>query len=179
MGLIISTVVIRFFRKKEINVLMVGLREAGKTSILYKLKLGETVKTYQSFGYQWEKLDYENVILVLWDLSAHHTRYWKDYYCIAQGLIFVVDSNNREAIKEAKMEFEFLAEADELRSVAVLILANKQDIPGAMGIVELIGELDLNHILCNHRWRIQSASVIQGIGLSEGVKWLYDKANRQ
>jgi ADP-ribosylation factor 1/2 len=43
MGLTFSKLFDRLWGKKEMRILMVGLDAAGKTTILYKLKLGEIV----------------------------------------------------------------------------------------------------------------------------------------
>ena len=50
MGMAISRLVRMLFAKKEMRILMVGLDAAGKTTILYKLKLGEIVTTIPTIG---------------------------------------------------------------------------------------------------------------------------------
>ena len=177
MGLIFSTILTRLFGKKKMKILMVGLDAVGKTSILYKLKLGETVEVIPTIGYNMETLDFGNVSLIVWDVSAHTRRNWRHFYFDSQGLIFVLDSNNRQQIYEAKDELRSLTLADELRDVVVLILANKQDIHGTMSIDELTEQMDLNNLLQRHRWHIQPTSVIEGKGLSEGFNWLADALN--
>ena len=179
MGVILSALLARLFGKKEIKILMLGLDGVGKTSILYKLVLGQTVETIPTIGFNVERLDCNNVSLIVWEVNGYLTSHWKHFYCVCQGLIFVVDSNDRDQVSEAKHQLQNLAEADELRDVVVLILANKQDIPDAMSTAELTEKMELNHILSNHRWHIQPASVIQGTGLSEGFKWLSDELNRE
>ncbi|RRT58789.1 hypothetical protein B296_00041932 [Ensete ventricosum] len=50
MGLTFTKLFSRLFAKKEMRILMVGLDAAGKTTILYKLKLGEIVTTIPTIG---------------------------------------------------------------------------------------------------------------------------------
>ena len=80
-----------------------------------------------------------------------------------QGLIFVVDSNDRERITEAQDElqkmvnhkfeqqlvhelFYFKLQEDELRDATLLVFANKQDLPNAMTASELTDKLGLQSL---------------------------------
>ena len=119
--------------KKEFFILMVGLDGAGKTTILYQLKKGETVKTIQTFDYI-ETLDYKGLNFVIWDKSClNKVRcLWKHYYQKTDGLIFVVDSNNRESIEDTAEELKNMLAEEELKDCAVLVMANKQDLNGAL-----------------------------------------------
>ena len=92
----------------------------------------------------------------------------------AKGLIFVVDSNDRERIGEARKELTSMLEEDELREAVLLIFANKQDLPNAMNAAEITDKLGL-YSLRNHSWYIQSTCAISGHGLYEGLDWLSDQ----
>src|SRR3954447_23133778 len=105
------------FGKKEMRILMVGLDAAGKTTILYKLKLGEVVTTIPTIGFNVETVEFKNIRFTVWDVGGQ-TRIrplWKYYFQNTQGLIFVVDSNDRERIEEAKEELMNMMQQDELR----------------------------------------------------------------
>merc|ERR1711973_673870 len=92
------------FGKKEMRILMVGLDAAGKTTILYKLKLGEIVTTIPTIGFNVETVEYKNISFTVWDVGGQDKirPLWRHYYQNTQGLIFVVDSNDRERIGEAR-----------------------------------------------------------------------------
>lgn len=97
-----------------------------------------------------------------------------------QGLIFVVDSNDRERIGEAKDELMRMLAEDELRDAVLLIFANKQDLPNAMNAAEITDKLGL-HSLRNRNWYIQATCATSGDGLYEGLDWLSNQlknANR-
>ncbi|KAL7057239.1 hypothetical protein AAHC03_019191 [Spirometra sp. Aus1] len=126
MGLMFSHVFDRFFAKKEVRILMVGLDAAGKTTLLYKLKL---------------------------------------------GLVFVVDSNDRERIDEAREELQGMLNEDELRDAALLVFANKQDLPNAMPASEITQRLGLT-ALHGRKWYVQATCATSGTGLYEGLDWL-------
>ena len=56
--------------KKEMRILMVGLDAAGKTTILYKLKLGEVVTTIPTIGFNVETVEYKNISFTVWDVGG-------------------------------------------------------------------------------------------------------------
>ena len=87
------------------------------------------------------------------------------------GLIFVVDSNDRDRIGEAREELMRMLSEDELRDAALLIFANKQDLPNAMSTAEMTEKLGL-HSLRQRSWYIQAACATSGDGLYEGLDWL-------
>lgn len=87
---------------------LVGLDAAGKTTILYKLKLGEIVTTIPTIGFNVETVEYKNICFTVWDVGGQDKirPLWRHYFQNTQGLIFVVDSNDRERIAEAQEELQ-------------------------------------------------------------------------
>lgn len=173
MGLTISSIFTRLFGKKQVRILMVGLDAAGKTTILYKLKLGEIVTTIPTIGFNVETVEYKNICFTVWDVGGQDKirPLWRHYFQNTQGLIFVVDSNDRDRISEAQDELSKMLKEDELSEAVLLIFANKQDLPNAMSAGELTEKLGLNS-LRNRRWYIQATCATQGDGLYEGLDWL-------
>jgi len=166
--------------KKEMRILMVGLDAAGKTTILYKLKLGEVVTTIPTIGFNVETVEYKNISFTVWDVGGQDKirPLWRHYYQNTQGIIFVVDSNDRERIDEtggsdnsAKEELHRMLAEDELRDAVVLVFCNKQDLPNAMSVNEVTERLGLNQ-LRNRKWYIQATCATTGDGLYEGLDWL-------
>uniref|UniRef100_A0AAY4EW11 ADP-ribosylation factor n=1 Tax=Denticeps clupeoides TaxID=299321 RepID=A0AAY4EW11_9TELE len=107
MGLTISSLFSKLFGKKQMRILMVGLDAAGKTTILYKLKLGEIVTTIPTIGFNVETVEYKNICFTVWDVGGQDKirPLWRHYFQNTQGLIFVVDSNDRERVAESAEEF--------------------------------------------------------------------------
>merc|ERR1712174_192300 len=95
MGLFFSRALQRLIGKRDCRILMVGLDAAGKTTILYKLKLGEIVTTIPTIGFNVETVEYKNISFTVWDVGGQDKirPLWRHYYQNTQGLIFVVDSN--------------------------------------------------------------------------------------
>jgi len=163
----------RLFSKKDMRILMVGLDAAGKTTILYKLKLGEIVTTIPTIGFNVETVEYKNINFTVWDVGGQDKirPLWRHYFQNTQGLIFVVDSNDRERINEAAEELGKMLNEDELRDAALLVFANKQDLPNAMSVAEVTDKLGL-HSIRSRKWYIQSTCATSGDGLYEGLDWL-------
>ncbi|KAJ6304797.1 hypothetical protein OIU78_020373, partial [Salix suchowensis] len=149
------------------------LDAAGKTTILYKLKLGEIVTTIPTIGFNVETVEYKNVSFTVWDVGGQDKirPLWRHYFQNTQGLIFVIDSNDRDRVTEARDELHRMLSEDELRDATLLIFANKQDLPNAMSVSEITDKLGL-HSLRQRRWYIQAACATSGQGLYEGLDWL-------
>jgi len=179
MGKAFSKFWARLTSKREMRILMVGLDAAGKTTILYKLKLGEVVTTIPTIGFNVETVEYKNISFTVWDVGGQDKirPLWRHYYQNTQGIIFVVDSNDRDRIDEskeqhnAKEELHRMLAEDELRDAVLLVFANKQDLPNAMKVQEVTERLGLNK-LRNRQWYIQGTSAPTGDGLYEGLDWL-------
>merc|ERR1719207_194530 len=116
MGLSFSSIWNRFAGFKDARLLMVGLDAAGKTTILYKLKLGEVVTTIPTIGFNVETVEYKNLRMTVWDIGGQHKirKLWRHYYEGTQGLIFVVDSSDRERIDEVREELSKMLEDEEM-----------------------------------------------------------------
>ena len=148
MGFFFSKLWTKLLGKKDVRILMVGLDAAGKTTILYQLKMGETVKTIPTIGFNVETLDYKGLNFTVWDVGGQYKIrvLWKHYYQNTDALIFVVDSNDRSRIDgddSAREELQKMLAEEELKDCAVLVLANKQDLNGAMTPGEVTEKLGM------------------------------------
>ncbi|KAG6573736.1 ADP-ribosylation factor 2, partial [Cucurbita argyrosperma subsp. sororia] len=151
-----------------------GLRsQSFSTTILYKLKLGEIVTTIPTIGFNVETVEYKNISFTVWDVGGQDKirPLWRHYFQNTQGLIFVVDSNDRDRVVEARDELHRMLNEDELRDAVLLVFANKQDLPNAMNAAEITDKLGL-HSLRQRHWYIQSTCATSGEGLYEGLDWL-------
>jgi len=109
----------------------------------------------------------------VWDVGGQDKirPLWRHYYQNTQGLIFVVDSNDRDRIDAARDELHRMLNEDELRESVLLVFANKQDLPNAMSATEMTDKLGL-HGLRHRQWYIQPCCATTGAGLYEGLDWL-------
>ncbi|XP_051140761.1 ADP-ribosylation factor 1-like isoform X2 [Andrographis paniculata] len=173
MGSALSRFVKVLFARREMRILMVGLDAAGKTTILYKLKLGDVITTIPTIGFNVETVEYKNVSFTVWDVGGQDKirPLWRHYFQNTQGIIFVVDSNDRERVTEARDELHRMLSEAELRDATLLVFANKMDLPNAMKVPEITDILGL-HSLRHRRWYIQGTCATSGQGLYEGLDWL-------
>ncbi|XP_030543998.1 ADP-ribosylation factor 1-like [Rhodamnia argentea] len=175
MGVAVSKLAKRFLKKSALRILMVGLDASGKTTILHKLKLGEIVTTMPTIGFNVETVEYMDVNFNVWDIGGQDKirPLWRHYIQNTQGLIFVVDSTDRERIGEARSELHQILSEKELGDAALLVFANKQDLPNAMHVTEVADKLAL-HSIGQRRWYIQGTSATSGQGLYQGLDWLHN-----
>ncbi|TSM44164.1 ADP-ribosylation factor 4 [Bagarius yarrelli] len=153
MGLIFSSIFSRFIQKKEMRLLM---------------------------GFNVETVEYKNISFTVWDVGGQTVirPLWRHYYQNTTGLIFVVDSSDRERIQDAALELQMMLEDDGLRDAVVLVFANKQDLPNAMPVHEMTEKLGL-HDLKGRPWYVQSTCATNGTGLYEGLDWLSNQLSNQ
>merc|ERR1712038_573421 len=189
MGIIASTIGKLFSGMKDQRILMVGLDAAGKSTILYKLKLGEIIPCLPTIGFNVETVEYKNIKFTMWDVGGQDKirPLWRHYYRDTDAVIFVVDSNDRERIDEssgvcasapASEELHSMLQDDELRNAALLVFANKQDLPNAMDVTEVTQRLALSS-LRNRTWYIQGACGTTGEGIYEGLDWLCETLGKR
>ena len=128
MGNIFNTLWAKLSSKKiQEKILFIGLDAAGKTTILYKLKLGEVINAIPTIGFNVEEITYNNITFNMWDVGGGDKirLLMRHYYSNTTGLIFVVDSNDRDRVEEVREEIERTCGDDELKGVPMLVFANK------------------------------------------------------
>ncbi|CAH8857453.1 unnamed protein product [Trichobilharzia szidati] len=150
-----------------------GLDGAGKTTILYRLQVGEVVTTIPTIGFNVETVVHKNLKFQVWDLGGQTSirPYWRCYYSNTDAIIYVVDSMDRDRVGISKQELFSMLEEEELRGAVLVILANKQDISGCMSISEVAQSLGLAAIK-NRRYQLFKTSALKGEGLEEAMDWL-------
>ncbi|KAL8899785.1 MAG: hypothetical protein Q9207_006030 [Kuettlingeria erythrocarpa] len=180
MGGQISKMMGKIFGSREMRLLMLGLDAAGKTTILYKLKLNHDVTTIPTVGFNVETVTYKNVKFNVWDVGGQEKirPLWRHYFSGTQGLIFVIDSNDRVRIDEARQELHRIILDREMKEALLLVFANKQDIPGAMTPTEIQERLKLTQ-LNDRLWNVVPSCATTGEGLFEGLNWLSTNVKTQ
>lgn len=166
-----QTIVKLFCGKRELKIVIHGLESAGKTTILYRLKLGKVVTTIPTDGLNVECLEYKNVKFTAWDLSKF-LPIWRYYYENTDALIFVVDSNDPEKFRDLREKIKQTLSLDELQSCVVAIIANKQDLPSAVPINDVARLLEIDSIRKSHTCEIFATSALKGDGLYEVLEWV-------
>lgn len=161
------------FGSKEVRILILGLDNAGKTTILYRLQIDEPVTTVPTIGFNVETLQYKNIKFQVWDLGGQSSirPYWRCYYPNTDAIIFVVDSSDIERIETAKAELHAMLGEEDLKDSILLVFANKQDIKGALNAAQVSERLGLDTIR-SRQWSIRETAAAHGKGLTDGFDWL-------
>mmetsp|Transcript_76956 Transcript_76956/g.150781 ORF Transcript_76956/g.150781 Transcript_76956/m.150781 type:complete len:201 (+) Transcript_76956:2-604(+) len=180
MGLVQSVLDALGFGNLQKRIILVGLDAAGKTTVLYRLKLGETMATIPTVGFNVEVVKYKQLEFTMWDIGGQDKirSLWRHYYDGCDAIIFVVDSNDTGRIDIAAAELHKLLAADELRDACLLVFANKQDLPSSMSAAEVVEKLQLSK-LRGREYFTQSCAATSGNGLYEGLEWLSGALGRQ
>merc|ERR1712017_66732 len=132
----------------EVRILMLGLDNSGKTSILKKLSDEDISHVMPTQGFNIKSLLSDGFKLNVWDIGGQKTirPYWRNYFDNTDVLIYVVDSSDRQRTEEAADELNELLAEDKLALVPLLVYANKCDLINAQDPEEIIEALDLQNI---------------------------------
>jgi len=138
------------------------------TSVL----VSAVLKKISPSGFNVETVKYKNVLFNVWDMGGRDKirPLWRCYFINSQGIIFVMNSSNRERVADAREELQRMFEDRQLRDAVLLVLANKQDLSNAMTVAEITDKLSLRHL--RQTWYVQAACATSGDGLLEGLEWL-------
>ena len=151
---------------------MLGIDGAGKKSIISKLS-GERVERNLALGGQTSaNYVYKRLNIDLWENPGGKIFIlWKHYIQNTDGIIFVVDSSDRDCIEDAAEELKKNLIDEELKNCPILIMANKQDKKDVLSKDEVAEKLGMGN-LQGKNWAVESTSAITGQGLQEGLDCL-------
>ena len=165
------------------HVVLVGLDSSGKTTALFRLKYGQYVNAVPTVGFNCEKVRSGGTHWLVWDVGgADRVRpLWRSYTRATDALVFVVDSSSSdERVDEARLELQRLTKSQVAECAAqnrprppVLVLANKQDLPGAREPHQLAKALGLPELPDSQPWAVAPACAVTGEGLDEAFAALH------
>jgi ADP-ribosylation factor-like protein 3 len=163
---------------QEARLLVLGLDNSGKTTILKKLSDEDITHIMPTQGFNIKSLMHDGFKLNVWDIGGQKSirPYWRNYFDQTDALIYVIDSADRRRMEETSVELQSLLDEERLAHVPVLIMANKQDLLSALSPAEITTELGLNDIR-ERTWQILPCSAKTGEGLPESMEWIVDQIN--
>ncbi|KAJ1088009.1 hypothetical protein NDU88_001168 [Pleurodeles waltl] len=167
----------RHSKVKEARILMLGLDAAGKSTLLYKLKFNEPFSTIPTIGFNVEMIQAEkHFALTVWDVGGQlkMRKLWCYYFEGADGLVYVIDSANKQHLEEARRQFEQILKNELVKNVPVVVMANKQDLPGALNAEEITRTFNMKKHCSDRDWFVQPCCAITGQGLTEGLAKVTD-----
>ena len=163
---------------KKLEVVLVGLENSGKTTLLSCLCDGTPAETAPTIGLNVRMVKKGGVQMKCWDLGGQqqYRAEWGRYTRGCNVIMFVVDSHAMHLLPDAKAELHRLLEDRELATTALLVISNKIDLEPHIGDKELIKELNLDYIVDNP-WMIIPCSALKTINVDEIVRWLIKQAD--
>uniref|UniRef100_A0A3Q4B536 ADP-ribosylation factor-like protein 3 n=1 Tax=Mola mola TaxID=94237 RepID=A0A3Q4B536_MOLML len=158
---------------QEVRLLLLGLDNAGKTTLLKQLAGEDISHITPTQGFNIKSVQSDGFRLNVWDIGGQRKirPYWRNYFENTDVLIYVIDSSDGKRFEETSLELTELLEEEELVGVPLLIFANKQDLVTAMPASELAESLNL-HTIRDRMWQVQACSAVTVEGLQDGMTWV-------
>ena len=170
----------------NVHVVMLGLDSAGKSTVLYRLKFDQYVNTVPTVGFNCEKVKgtqgkAKGVSFTIWDVGGQDKvrPLWRSYTRQTDGIVFVLDAVDTERMEEARVELLRTARSSDISGVPILVLANKQDLPGARSAQDVEKLLQLHELSASNAWQVRDTCAVTGEGLDEALECLYQMITKR
>lgn len=159
--------------EKQMRLLVLGLDNAGKTTIIQRLNGDDIDSVAPTLGFKITTFSCPPYTLNIWDVGGQRSlrSYWKNYFESTDGLVWVVDCADGERLANCASELRLLLQEERLAGATLLVLANKQDLPGALSSQQIESLLELKAIK-THNWALYPVSAVRGENIIESFQWL-------
>jgi ADP-ribosylation factor-like protein 2 len=168
--------IIRKLKKKEneMRILMLGLDNAGKTTILLKFCGEDICEIPPTVGFNIKTIAVDRFKVNVWDVGGQKSirSFWRNYFDQTDGLVWVVDSSDHHRLLDCKNELSMILKEERLCGASLLILANKQDLPGAVPIGEISRILDLDSVKSSRRCAVFPCSAYDAESVQTSLSWV-------
>ncbi|XP_071097549.1 ADP-ribosylation factor-like protein 3 [Haliotis cracherodii] len=158
---------------RELRILLLGLDNAGKTTLLKKLASEDVSHTTPTQGFNIKSVQSAGCKLNVWDIGGQRKirPYWRNYFENTDVLIYVIDSSDKKRFDETSLELKELLEEEKLAGVPLIVFANKQDLLTAASASDIATGMSL-HEVRDRKWQIQACSAVTGEGVKDGMEWV-------
>ncbi|XP_009070342.1 PREDICTED: ADP-ribosylation factor-like protein 14 [Acanthisitta chloris] len=160
-------------RVKQANILMLGLDSAGKSTLLYKFRYKDHFITMPTIGFNVDMIETsKDFTLTFWDVGGQEKmrKLWSNFLEDTDALLYVVDSSDKRRLEESRREFELILKNESIKNVPVVMLANKQDLPGALNAEEITLRFKMKKYCSDRNWYVQPCCALTGEGLAEALQ---------
>lgn len=158
------------------HLILRGLDNAGKSTVVSRWIGSQIDQVAPTFGFSIHSLPHSGRLLSLWDIGGQKTirSFWRNYFERTDGIVWVVDSSSPERLELCRQELYSVMQEDRLLSATLLILANKQDIEGAVSVEQIKDALGWPQLERRCSCRILPCSALTGENVADGLDWLVD-----
>ncbi|KAJ3115335.1 ADP-ribosylation factor-like protein 8B [Phlyctochytrium bullatum] len=166
------------FFKQEMELTLVGLQNSGKTSLVNVIANGQfSEDMIPTVGFNMRKVTKGAVVMKLWDLGgqARFRSMWERYCRGVNAIVFVLDSADHAKVPAARTELHTLLDKTQLANIPVLVLGNKNDLPGALNVDQIIDQLGLKSIT-SREVSCYSISAKNQVNIDLTLNWLIKHA---
>ncbi|XP_046330909.2 ADP-ribosylation factor-like protein 3 [Haliotis rufescens] len=173
MGLLALLRKLKSTADKELRILLLGLDNAGKTTLLKKLASEDVSHTTPTQGFNIKSVQSGGCKLNVWDIGGQRKirPYWRNYFENTDILIYVIDSSDKKRFDETSLELKELLEEEKLAGVPLIVFANKQDLVTATSVSDIAEGLRLE-VVRDRKWQLQACSAVTGEGVKDGMEWV-------
>lgn len=163
--------------QKKAKLVFLGLDNAGKTTLLNVLVSGQIQQFMPTQKPTTEEFQQDGIHFVTHDLGGHEIarRIWAEHSADADGIIFLVDSQDLERMDEARNELANICDIESMCEIPIAVLGNKIDLSGSLSHTELHNIMGLTHLQAQNQQRpitLFMCSVLKKQGYAEAIKWL-------
>lgn len=171
----------KYFKDRTTKILLLGLDDAGKKTILRQLHLSDLIRHNPLIGFNPDIVEYKGFNLISWDYTADSRirAYWRrEYFPNTQGIIYVVDSSNSLRLEENLFELHQILKEEKIKDSVLLIFLNKQDCENVIDSIDFEKKIDAE-LIKNRTFKIQKLIATTGEGFLEGLNWLGENINQK
>lgn len=172
MGAVLAKL-LQVFWTKKLDIVVIGLENSGKTTLLSVLAHGEPVETVPTIGLNVKVFKKGQVNMKCWDIGGQeqYRSEWSRYTRGSDVVLYVVDAAAPQKLGQAKKELHKLLDDGSIGSTPILICANKIDLNPHVGEGELIDKLQLNYVM-ETPWMVLPISALKCTNIEQVVEWL-------
>jgi len=164
------------FYTKKLDIVVIGLENSGKTTLLSALADGQPTETVPTIGLNVKVFKKGSVNMKCWDIGgqAQYRSEWSRYANGCDVVLYVVDAAAPQKMATAKRELHKLLDDGSIGSTPLLVLANKIDIEPHVGETELIERMQLNYVM-DTPWMVLPISALQMTNMDQVIEWLTEQ----
>mmetsp|Transcript_39555 Transcript_39555/g.45059 ORF Transcript_39555/g.45059 Transcript_39555/m.45059 type:complete len:178 (+) Transcript_39555:154-687(+) len=169
----ILTKLLEIFYTKKLDIVVIGLENSGKTTLLTVLANGQPAETVPTIGLNVKVFKKGQVNMKCWDIGGQeqYRSEWARYTKGCDVVLYVVDAAAPEKLATAKKELHKLLDDGSIGATPLLVLANKIDLNPHVGESELIERLQLNYVM-ETPWIVLPISALKITNIDQVVEWL-------